>query len=169
MNPSSIPLVSSCEPCYFMIKPTTYHHYSSETPLTSPILSPGETLCDPFHPLLSYRRPQANLNMAATNFFKLQTAAAHGQPITRPRSTPQQNVLHVTSDGSGSSDSSSSESSPPTVNHAWASNGIEAARCSRCHRTPSIDVRTGKANVVQFGLNSYYCTRCASMVGLLER
>jgi hypothetical protein len=45
----------------------------------------------------------------------------------------------------------------------------EIARCSRCHRTPSIDITTGKSNMVQYGLNQYYCSRCAGMVGYYSR
>jgi hypothetical protein len=166
MTSANIPLVShsSCQPCYFTIQPSTYlYRYTTETPLTSPPLSTGEI---PSSHLLSFHQPSTPT--MASNFLKLQTAAAHGQPI-RPRLVPQQNVLHVTSDDSSSSDSDSSPPTSSSVDHTWASSGPEAARCSRCHRTPSIDIRTGRPNVVQFGLNSYYCTRCAAMVGLTER
>lgn len=74
-------------------------------------------------------------------------------------------MLHVTSDDSTSSGSSM---------HSTGSNRDifstpDLARCSRCHRTPSIDVKTGKSNMVQYGLNQYYCSRCAVMVGFYAR
>jgi hypothetical protein len=47
---------------------------------------------------------------------------------------------------------------------------MEVARCSRCHRSQSIDVTTGKAaNMVAYGLNSFYCLRCANITGFLQR
>jgi hypothetical protein len=43
-------------------------------------------------------------------------------------------------------------------------------RCSRCQRSLSInDSSTPAPGVVQFGMNSYYCSRCASMVGFNDR
>lgn len=82
-------------------------------------------------------------------------------PKQRPQPHPQQNVLHVTSDDSTSSASSSS--STGSMYDIYSSPDL--ARCSRCHRTPSIDIKTGKSNMVQYGLNLYYCSRCAAMVG----
>lgn len=150
-------------PCYFAYNPPTYDHHTVETPLASPLHSLGDTPSDPFNPLLAYRAPQTP-SMASANLLKLQTAAAHGQP-TRPRPQPQQNVLHVTSDDSTSDFTSSSSSSPSS--ESWSP--PETARCSRCQRTSSIDIRTGKTNMVQYGLNLYYCSRCASMVGMINR
>lgn len=159
------PKESVCLPCYFTYNPPTFDHHTVETPLAFPLHSPGETSSDPFNPLLAYRAPQTS-SMASANLLKLQTAAAHGQP-TRPRPQPQQNVLHVTSDDSTPSSASSSSSSSSSSSESWSS--PETARCSRCQRTPSIDIRTGKSNMVQYGLNLYYCSRCASMVGMVNR
>lgn len=41
------------------------------------------------------------------------------------------------------------------------------ARCSRCQRSVSIDASAGPfyGNAVAFGTNSFYCRRCATMVG----
>jgi hypothetical protein len=43
---------------------------------------------------------------------------------------------------------------------------FDIVRCSRCQRSLSIENASSPApGVVQFGMNSYYCSRCASMVG----
>ncbi|QKX53291.1 uncharacterized protein TRUGW13939_00369 [Talaromyces rugulosus] len=43
---------------------------------------------------------------------------------------------------------------------------LDIVRCSRCQRSLSIQhTSPPAAGVVQFGMNSYYCSRCASMVG----
>ncbi|TKA81177.1 hypothetical protein B0A55_02621 [Friedmanniomyces simplex] len=97
------------------------------------------------------------------SFMQTQTSAAHGPASGRPSPRPMQNVLPVTSEdtdtSSDGSDSSGSSffglASPPDM-----------ARCSRCQRTPSLDVRTGKSNMVQYGLNLWYCSRCADLVGM---
>lgn len=94
--------------------------------------------------------------------------SACNQQQIRPQPQPQQNVLHVTSDESVSSTSNSSYTSSTGSRHNIFSSP-ETARCSRCHRTPSIDIQTGKSNMVQYGLNLYYCSRCAAMVGFFNR
>jgi hypothetical protein len=154
--------------CYFTIQTTAYSHFSDETPCCSPTFSPGETPADPTNPLLAYRESQHLFSLPPSprmppSLMQVQTSAAHGQTASRPRPVPQQNVLHVTSDDSMSSSSSSSSfsfgmMSPP-----------ELARCSRCQRTPSLDIKTGKSNMVPYGLNLWYCNRCAAMVGLINR
>jgi hypothetical protein len=154
--------------CYFSYVPPGYSHFSDETPCCSPTFSPDELSpsADPRHPLLASRttaQPTANTTRIHTSsLMQAQTSAAHGL-TSRPRPHPVQNVLHVTSDEACSSDDSSSSidfgiASPP-----------ELARCSRCQRTPSLDLKTGKSNMVQYGLNLWYCTRCAAMVGLSNR
>jgi hypothetical protein len=144
--------------CYFSITPA-YTHYSTETPLYSPTLSPGETICDPIHPLLAYREPNSSILPASPTprhtFLQMQTAAAHP---SRPRPAPIQNVLHVTSD-----DSTSSEESVSSTDSTKSS--LDIARCSRCQRTPSIDIKTGKSNMVQYGLNLWYCSRYIIIAG----
>lgn len=155
-------------PCYFTYNPPVYDLFSVETPPASPVHSPGDPDCNAQHPLLAYRPSQATnaRNTATIDFFKMQTAAAHGSPI-RPRPVPQQNLLQVTSDDSSSSSSSISSGSSSRSSLDMFS-APEIARCSRCQRTPSTDVRTGKTNMVQYGLNLWYCSRCASMVGLTQ-
>ncbi|KAJ5143351.1 uncharacterized protein N7515_002138 [Penicillium bovifimosum] len=39
---------------------------------------------------------------------------------------------------------------------------LDNVRCSRCQRTLNIGPSGG---AVQFGMNSYYCSRCAAKVG----
>lgn len=152
--------------CYFTIDPPTYNHFSTETPYCSPPLSPVETPADPLNPLLAYREPPSisspPLTSTLSSLLQMQTAAAHGHSSSRPRPYPVQNVLHVTSDDSTTSDSSSSSISS-------TKSSLDIARCSRCQRTPSTDIKTGKSNMVQYGLNLWYCSRCAAMVGLSNR
>lgn len=170
-SPSSL----SHLPCYFTYTPPVYDHSSVETPSTSPIHSPGQPDCDPAHPLLSYHPPQAT-NMASTDLMRMQSAAAHASPI-RPRPVPQQNLLQVTSDDSINSSSASERSSSTSSSNSSSSSRTsldmfsapEVARCSRCQSTSSIDLKTGKSNMVQYGLNLWYCSRCAGMVGLVQR
>jgi hypothetical protein len=148
-------LSTNGQTCYFSITPPACSHYSTETPLYSPTLSPGDTVCDPVHPLLAYREPNSSILPSSpttrSTFLQMQTAAAHP---SRPRPAPIQNVLHVTSD-----DSTSSEESVSSTDSSKSS--LDIARCSRCQRTPSIDVKTGKSNMVQYGLNLWYCSRYA--------
>lgn len=153
------------QPCYFSIQPAAYSHFSTETPCYSPLLSPIETPADPTNPYLAYRSPQTfsaplSPTLSTQSVLQMQTAAAHKHSPSRPRPYPVQNVLHVTSDDSSSSESSLSDS---------AKSSLDVARCSRCQRTPSTDIRTGKSNMVQYGLNLWYCNRCAAMVGLTNR
>ncbi|KAF2172106.1 hypothetical protein M409DRAFT_62915 [Zasmidium cellare ATCC 36951] len=151
-------------PCYFTITPPSYDHFSVETPYCSPTFCPDD--CTPAysqHPLLASRElfsPLHDLDhpKATTSLMSMQTSAAHGAP--RPKIYPMQNVLHVTSDDSTSSSGS---------NNSSYGSSPELARCSRCQRTPSVDVRTGKNNMVQYGLNLWYCNRCAALVGLTKR
>lgn len=161
---STTPSSRSPQPCYFSISPPSYNHFSTETPCYSPTFTETETPADPNNPFLAYREPHTlspPTSPAAidfSNFLQMQTAAAHGQSTSRPRPHPVQNVLHVTSDDYFGSDSSSSTDSNKS--------SLDLARCSRCQRTPSINATTSKNNMVQYGLNLWYCNRCASMVGL---
>jgi hypothetical protein len=170
---------SSYLPCYFTYTPPTYDHFSVETPSASPtpIHSPGQPDCDPSHPLLSYRPPhQQATTMASSDLMRMQSNAAQVAPI-RPRPVPQQNLLQVTSDDSITSSNSSNRSSSTSSSNSGCSSRTsldmfsspEAARCSRCQSTSSVDLRTGKSNMVQYGLNLWYCSRCAGMVGLVQR
>ncbi|KAF2142043.1 uncharacterized protein K452DRAFT_287244 [Aplosporella prunicola CBS 121167] len=90
--------------------------------------------------------------MDASKLLQLQTSAAYSSK--RPQPQPIQDVLDLSpiSDSRSGSDASSHGSFAPA---------LQTIRCSRCHRTASF----GSKQMVSFGVNSYYCTRCASIVG----
>lgn len=92
--------------------------------------------------------------------MQLETALPHGQSASRPRPIPVQNVLEVTSDDSVTSADSSTTSLVPGM-----MSPPEFVRCSRCQKTPGPAVN----NMIQYGLNLWYCRRCAGMVGLINR
>jgi len=75
-------------------------------------------------------------------------------------SSPSIHLQPKSSSSSGSlTPRSSSESTSSSVS-------FDIVRCSRCQRSLSIENASSPApGVVQFGMNSYYCSRCASMVG----
>ena len=155
--------------CYFSIELPDHDILSTESPCSSPTLGPVETPVDPTHPLLAIRDPQHLRTLSSpsstdafSSFLQMQSVAAYKHSPSRPRPYPVQNVLHVTSD-----DSMSSCSSTSSIDSSKSS--LDLARCSRCQRTPSINVQTGKSNMVSYGLNLWYCSRCASMVGLTNR
>lgn len=155
--------------CYFTYNRPSYNYFTVATSSASPIHSPGDPDYKPHSPLLA---PHAALQRISNHndFFKMQTATAHQSPIR-----PSQNLLQVTSDDSVSSSSSRSSSSSSSSSASSSRTSLEMfstpelARCSRCQRTPSTDVRTGKSNMVQYGLNLWYCSRCANLVGLVQR
>ncbi len=153
--------------CYFTIRVPSYTQLSTETPLCSPTYNPLQTPSDPENPFLAYRERQelqgpTSPTPMTSSFLQMQTAAAHGHQAGRPRPRPvQQDVLVTSDDTTGSDDNSSSSESTHT--------SIDLARCSRCQRSPSVDIKTGKSNMIRYGLNSYYCSRCASFVGLTNR
>ena len=154
-------------PCYFTYHPPSYNHFSTETPCASPLLSPHEPSSpDPANPLLAYRQPQPLpcMSHAESNdhFMQAQTAAAHCKAPHRPSPHPLQNMLYTSSESSADSDDSTQSSDSLGSD---LTSPMETARCSRCQRTPSLDVMTGKSNMVSYGLNLWYCTRCAAMVG----
>lgn len=74
-----------------------------------------------------------------------------------------------------SSPKSKREVSPNTVSSAGSSssstrNSFDVVRCSRCQRSMSFNITTNTqaSGVVRFGLNSYYCARCANVVGFVK-
>jgi hypothetical protein len=154
--------------CYFSIQHNKYPSYNDETPLTTPFTPPGEDIVsDPSNPLLAYRPclqspPIRQARLGMESILQLQTQVAHIPAARRPQPQPLQNVLAVGDDLSDSDSSSSSQGAMYSP--------MEVARCSRCHRSQSIDVTTGKAaNMVAYGLNSFYCLRCANITGFLQR
>jgi hypothetical protein len=156
---------------YFAYQPLAYSsHFSEETPLSSPgfTASNDSTLSDPCNPLLAQRLTQSpSLSTSprmAANVLQLQTGAAYsssgsGSASSRPAVRPTQNLLGL--------DNSSDGSDTSIVDGRTSSE--EYARCSRCQRTPSVDVRTGQWNMISYGLNLWYCNRCAALVGLPKR
>ncbi|KAF2234378.1 hypothetical protein EV356DRAFT_501942 [Viridothelium virens] len=161
INSQSTPTENSTasQTCYFSLRVQTNSHFSDETPCSSPTsaeFSASGTLSDPNNPLLALRGN--SLDMASPtrgSILQLQTAAAHP---SRPRPQPLQDML-VTSDDSSDSSSSSSISSSSTP-------AIQTVRCSRCHRTTSVDnSMPQKSGMLQYGVNQWYCTRCATIVG----
>ncbi|EGP88341.1 uncharacterized protein MYCGRDRAFT_92656 [Zymoseptoria tritici IPO323] len=158
-----------CLPDYFSITPRANNTAdvlsvdinTEHLPADSPYYSPAPSV--QVHSLLAPRPSiTPTSTMASTgSFMQMQTSASH----TPSRPQHIQNVLHVTSDDSTSSDSSSSSS----ANSALYSSP-EFARCSRCHRASSIDWKTGQdKNMMRYGLNLWYCNRCASIVGMIPK
>ncbi len=93
------------------------------------------------------------------SFMQTQAFPAYGRTTSRPSAHLVQDLLHVTSNDANSSDSSDRSDSSDFLY-------IGVARCSRCQRTPSLNVRTGKSNMLQYGLNLWYCNRYAVLVGM---
>ncbi|KAJ5086130.1 hypothetical protein N7532_010901 [Penicillium argentinense] len=44
---------------------------------------------------------------------------------------------------------------------------LDIVRCSRCQQSLSLASQSN-SGAVQFGMNSYYCNRCASKVGFVQ-
>ncbi|KAK8226844.1 hypothetical protein HDK77DRAFT_502848 [Phyllosticta capitalensis] len=166
--------------CYFSFVPSSQtqpqstdysSHYSIETPSPGPnyeILSP-RTPSEPSNPLLAARNPppaclnmSATMDPASTKVLQLQTAAAY-----RPRPQPVQDVLDLspidtrTSSSASDTSSSSTSSARGSVSSASTTPVLQFVRCSRCHRSGS----QGSKDMVGWGMNSYYCARCADLVG----
>lgn len=126
--------------CYFSIVPSPSTHYSTETPIPTPLqvaCYSSEVFSDPSNPLLAIRYHQVVhplADMESSNLLQLQTGVAHG--------------------------SRSSSSTPPQSN---CSSPPQELVCVRCRRTCY-------GNVVKFGKSSYqvYCRHCADMVGFKD-
>ncbi|EKG18339.1 hypothetical protein MPH_04421 [Macrophomina phaseolina MS6] len=160
--------------CYFSFIPPSYpisdhaSHFSAETP------SPGlysddlsvRTPSEPSNPLLAARLPPASaihLNSAAMDSSKvlqLQTAAAYSYQ-TRPQPQPVQDVLDLSPMSSRSGSDASSNASSSRTSVSGDSPAVQFIRCSRCHRTDN----PGSKRMIGYGINSYYCIRCADIVG----
>ncbi|KIX92157.1 uncharacterized protein Z520_12150 [Fonsecaea multimorphosa CBS 102226] len=90
------------------------------------------------------------------SILQLQTLAANGSKPTKI--TPKANR----SDDSINTLSSSASASPKS--------SLDIVRCSRCQRSLSIDTSlpAQSSGAVRFGMNSYYCQRCANVVGFVK-
>ncbi|PGH23269.1 hypothetical protein AJ80_02685 [Polytolypa hystricis UAMH7299] len=63
-----------------------------------------------------------------------------------------------------SSTGSSGGMTPRTSSDSTTSSlHFDVVRCSRCQRSLSLENTGSSPGVVRFGINSYYCSRCASM------
>jgi hypothetical protein len=92
---------------------------------------------------------------AMASILQLQTQLAHGVSPIGIKTNAAKNTGSQTSSAASSASSATS---------------LEVVRCCRCQRSLSFD-RTSSPTfhgIVQFGLNSYYCRRCAAMVGFKE-
>ena len=92
--------------------------------------------------------------MSAPSFLQIQTRAAH--PLRRPQTQPDKGTQVTATPSTSPSSTESSPSQSPSSD--WA-------RCSRCHRSVSVDGSLPSIAGVNFGTNSYYCQRCAKLVG----
>lgn len=90
--------------------------------------------------------------------LQLQTQAANG---ARPIQISSMSKTFK-SDDSISSASSSGSASPKS--------SLDIVRCSRCQRSLSINTSlpASQSGAIRFGTNSYYCTRCANVVGFVK-
>ncbi|KAA6415615.1 MAG: hypothetical protein FRX48_00331 [Lasallia pustulata] len=98
--------------------------------------------------------------MNVANLLRLQTQVAHAD-ASKPKTYPVQAVGGGAIDSDDISNSPSSSSSPGS-----RMNSLDIVRCSRCQRSLSVDTAsTSSGGLVRFGTNSYYCNRCATLVG----
>lgn len=156
----------SGRPCYFTISPSSQQYTPTDATFChSPLHTPDESASRPTTPLSLFPSSDPSLNIGVLapsttiSFMQRQTSVAHQSAAKRPRPQPVQNVLHVTTDDSDSS-SDNSYSSSNNSNSSY----MDVARCSRCQRTASL--ASSNAGMIAYGLNLWYCTRCAGMVGL---
>lgn len=75
-------------------------------------------------------------------------------------SSPSVQVQHQPSSGAKTVTSPSAEPGPTSTK-------FDIVRCSRCQRSMSLE-NESTPGIVRFGMNSYYCSRCASMVGFIR-
>jgi len=183
MSPDSHVVKTAASCCYFSItQPSTIMPSSTtssiDTPLTSPTFDDDLITPDPTHPLLASRLSQMFISeyskgssaprMDGSKVLQLQTQAAHSTPA-RPQPRPLQDMFHIADDTEQNSDDSiNSNASDDSMSPDEASSMLHA-RCSRCQRSASTDLTTGGSNMIQWGLNSFYCTRCAKIVGFGHR
>ncbi len=143
---SLIPLLLDCPPTS-PVQPVHRWRFKYPVKITS-----REPVTLPIFHLLS---PKPN-TMSAPSFLQLQTRAAHPSKRRQDQSDTDTQVS-----ASRSSPRSSTESSP------WQSPSTDWARCSRCHRSVSIDGSPPSMTGISIGINSYYCERCAKLVGYM--
>lgn len=158
--------------CYFSFIPHSHSHpddashFSAETPSPG-LYSDDLSVRTPSHstnPLLAARFSPVSLAftsaaMDVSKLLQLQTAAAYSRPQAQP---VQQDVLDLSPICSRSgSDASTASSSSSRTSVSGDSPTVQFVRCSRCHREGT----AGSKHMVGYGINSYYCRRCADIVG----
>lgn len=94
--------------------------------------------------------------MSQLSFMQLQTQSSLKRPFTGGHS------LSSSSTDSSVTLSSSANSGPST---SKTSCDLDIVRCSRCQRSLTIDPSGRSNNAIRFGMNSFYCQRCATVVG----
>ncbi|KIW42230.1 uncharacterized protein PV06_05794 [Exophiala oligosperma] len=98
---------------------------------------------------------------SSSSILQLQSQVASGArpiPLKNPHSRPNRSDDSISTISSNSSASASPKPS------------LDIVRCSRCQRSLSIDTSLPRehSGAVRFGLNSYYCSRCANVVGFVK-
>lgn len=144
------PTAGKEQTCYFTyVTSKLSDHWSIETRLSTPGISTN-IISDCCNPLLAARVPllTPSQTLDASRFLQIQTMASHQSQ--RSRRQPHQDVFELSDDCSSSRSSISSESSS-------RSSSARPRVCSRC--------QTNFGEFVSYSLNSYYCTRCAKIVG----
>ena len=141
-------------------------HDTVETPLMSPTFATRKRPADPSKPLPAEIGRQASITppsskLTYSNVPLLQVSESHGHLESRAWSSPTQAVLQGSSNGSTTLN--------PLPLCARATTCSQVARCSRCRQTLGTDFKTGNANMIHYGLNLWYCSICAGLVGLTGR
>ena len=74
--------------------------------------------------------------------------------------------LHAAPVSMSASRKSSTGSIPSPNQSPSPAASVDIVRCSRCQRSLTVDVSSPNLRgAVPFGMNSYYCLRCAKLVG----
>lgn len=131
---------------------SSFPRYFFSRPHSTPL-----TIHEEAHTSTQRSRHKSSVVTMSPSILQLQTQAACGtQPIAIRNSKGR-------SDDSLATLSSSSRSASPRAS-------IDIVRCSRCQRSLTIDPTSSSSaqGVVRFGLNSYYCSRCANHVGFIK-
>ena len=100
---------------------------------------------------------------SASSFLQIQTQAAYNARHS-PKRVPQPTAYATLSLSEYSYHRSSSSESSSTP-----SPSTESARCSRCRQDVSMNASLPSLKGINIGLNSYYCARCANLVGYGKR
>lgn len=170
-----------CLPAVGETRCRRWQHRSSRSPL--PIVRPRSLINLVFHSqyLLNVRSlvPQDSTQLMVA-FINCDSPFAGCQPptmLSRPSSTyshmldheqshrpepkPLQKIVNTTS--SENLHTGSFESNPSTPIDLLLQ--LKGMRCSRCRETNNLYTNNGHPAMLNYGLNLWYCVRCASFVG----